>query len=90
MTDEAKIHAATALEGIVDRMRTAEENYELLASEMVYEGNSVSWWCSKAKRYKASLGDAWDALREAGVHPGDGKDVAAGIRELAAKVREQS
>ena len=53
---------------------------------MVYRGNSVSWWQSKAENYKGALGRAWDALREAGIHPNGELDVAAAIRVLAQRV----
>lgn len=75
-----------AIEDLVDRCRAAEENYRALAEEMIYEGNSVSWWHSKAIAYRDALGRAWDALSEAGIRADGQTDVAAGIRKLAARL----
>jgi hypothetical protein len=77
-----------AIRQAIEERDAAKRDLELLASEMVYKGNSISWIHSKAENYKAALGRAWDALIEAGI-PCDGQtDVAEGIRKLAAKVRE--
>lgn len=54
-----------------------------LANEMVYRGNSVAWWRSKATAYRDAIDRCWDALREAGIHPDGKTDVATAIRQLA-------
>lgn len=57
-----------------------------LAQRMIYRGNSVGWWHSKATNYGNALLEAWAALKAAGI-PCDGQTtVAEGIRKLAAKV----
>ena len=60
-----------------------ELQYHHLANEMIYQGNSVGWWYSKATAYKAALGEAWDALHEAGVSADGRTTVADAIRKLA-------
>ena len=54
-----------------------------LANEMVYRGNSVAWWHSKATAYRDAIDRCWDALRDAGIHPDGKTDVATAIRQLA-------
>jgi hypothetical protein len=76
-----------AIRQAIEERDAAKRDLELLANEMVYKGNSISWIHSKAENYKAALGRAWDALIEAGIHPDGETDVAEGIRKLAAKVR---
>ena len=61
----------------------ALRQYHELANLMIYEGNSIGWWHSKAKNYGAALLDAWDALREAGVECDGATTVSQGIRILA-------
>lgn len=51
--------------------------------EMMYRGNSVAWWYSKATEYRAALDKCWDALRKAGIHPDGKTDVVTAIRQLA-------
>lgn len=36
---------------------------------LIYKGNSVSWWQSKAENYKSALGRAWDAMKAAEFPP---------------------
>ena len=94
MSDAKRDPGATlnAIEDLIDRTREAEEKYRQLAEELIYksgvvQGNSVGWWHSKATAYRAALERAWEALNEAGVKADGEKDVAAGIRELAARVK---
>jgi hypothetical protein len=68
----------------IEERDAAIRNTELLATEMVYHGNSVQWWHSKATAYKSALGEAWDALRAAGIQSDGQTTVAEGIRKLAA------
>lgn len=77
------------IEELVDRTREAEEAYRQLAEEIIYEGNSVVWWYSKAQAYQEVLRRSWDALHEAGINS-DGKiDVADAIRILASRTISQ-
>ena len=55
-----------------DELSRVEENYHLLAHEMVYEGNSVQWWQSKATAYRKAIEDVWTILGKYGVKA-DGK-----------------
>lgn len=73
-----------AIRQAIEERDAAVRDTELLANEMVYKGNSVQWWHSKATAYKAALGKAWDALNAAGIHADGTFDVAEGIRRLAA------
>lgn len=71
-----------ALRRVTEYVEMVEENYRLLASEMVYEGNSVAWWHSKAINYRAALGEAWNALEELGINADGKTSVADAIRGL--------
>ena len=73
------------IEELIDQRQYAEQQYQLLATEMVYEGNSVQHWHNKAEAYGNALSNAWAALRDAGIKPDGEKDVVAGIKELAAR-----
>lgn len=67
-----------------DELEARNLDYDSLANELVFHGNSVYHWHSKANAYKQALGQSWAALREAGL-PADGNtDVAAMIRKLSA------
>jgi len=72
-----------AIRQAIEERDEAIQDYHRLASELVYHGNSVSSWYSKATAYKNALGKAWDALNEAGIVADGETDVAAGIRQLA-------
>lgn len=71
-------------EAIEERDAMEQQLYDL-ANHMTYQGNSVSWWHSKAVNYSNALGDAWDALSEAGIACDGKTSVADGIKMLAAK-----
>lgn len=73
-----------AIRQAIEERDAAVRDTELLSTEMVYKGNSVQWWHSKATAYKDALGKAWDALAAAGIHSDGTFDVAEGIRRLAA------
>lgn len=48
---------------------------------LVYKGNSVEWMHSKAEKYKAALGRAWDAMTEAGFPPDGKTELCDAIRQ---------
>ena len=62
--------AITALEGEVAELREelerAQRDYELLANESIYHGNSIGWIASKAKNYGDALLKAWEAVGDVG------------------------
>ena len=62
--------AITALEGEVAELREELErsrrDYELLANESIYDGNSIGWIASKAKNYGDALLKAWEAVGDVG------------------------
>lgn len=68
----------------IEERDAMESSYHALAQSMVYEGNSVSWWHSKAKAYRNAIDDVWRALRAAGIRSDGVKTCADGVRELAA------
>jgi len=83
-----KLTEDTTIGDLIEEFTRIEENYHLLATEMVYEGNSVQWWRSKALAYKAALSKAWDALHAAGIKAAGKTDVAAGIAILSERGRK--
>jgi hypothetical protein len=78
--------AVDVVREVIEELDHVKQQYHFLASEMVYEGNSVQHWCQKARAYKEALGEAWKALAEAGVHPDGNTSVADGIRKLKGQV----
>lgn len=56
-----------------------------LANEMIYHGNSVGWWYSKATAYRSAIDECWKALGEAGIKADGKTNVADAIRQLAAR-----
>lgn len=56
-----------------------------LANEMIYHGNSVGWWYSKATAYRNAIDECWKALHEAGIKADGKTSVADAIRQLAAR-----
>ena len=56
-----------------------------LANEMIYRGNSVAWWHSKATAYREAVDECWKALGEAGIKTDGNTHVADAIRQLAAR-----
>lgn len=60
------------------------QKYHDLAEHMVYQGNSVSWWYSKATAYRDAIDNVWTELRAAGIVCDGVKTCADGVRELAA------
>ena len=76
-----------AIRQTIEERDNAIQRYHDLANQMIYEGNSIGWWHSKAKNYGAALLEAWDALREAGITCDGKTTVAEGIRLLAQSKR---
>lgn len=76
-----------AIRQAIEERDAMERAYHDLANEMVYEGNSVSWWRSKAMAYRNAVDDVWFALKDAGIHADGKKTCADGVRELAARLK---
>lgn len=80
------------LETIRAELEAVQANFDIVEqdiSRICYKGNSVGWWWSKAVNYRNALGDAWEALREAGIQSDGETDVAAAIRKLAARANNE-
>lgn len=60
-----------------------EQRYYDLAQNMVYEGNSVSHWCNKARAYENTVSGVWEELKKAEINPDGRKSCVDGVRELA-------
>ncbi len=73
-----------AVRQAIEERDDMEQKYHALAEQMVYHGNSVSWWHSKATAYRDAIDKVWDALRAAGIRADGTKTCADGVRELAA------
>ena len=79
-----KISAAQGVRELVEENERLQRQYDNLAEHMIYDGNSISWTASKAKRYGKELLSAWDALKAIGV-PCDGNtSVAEAISKFCA------
>lgn len=72
-----------AIRQAIEERDAMEQKYHDLAEHMVYHGNSVSWWYSKAMAYRNAIDEVWAALREAGVVSDGKKTCADGVKELA-------
>ncbi len=81
--DDRPASVATVVE-MQEKLDAANERYRLLATELVYEGNSVQHWQQKARAYQAAIDAAWDSMRKAGHHP-DGKTTLASAIDAALK-----
>jgi hypothetical protein len=68
----------------IEERDAMEQKYHELAEHMVYHGNSVSWWHSKATAYRNAIDAVWAALRAAGIKADSIKTSADGVSELAA------
>jgi len=68
-----------AIEERDDAIRAVED----LSARMIYKGNSVGWWQSKADNYKAALHEAWSELKASGVKPDGQTTVAEAIKKLS-------
>jgi hypothetical protein len=68
-----------AIEERDDAIRAVED----LAESMIYRGNSVGWWQSKADNYKSALREAWAELKAAGVKSDGQTTVAEAIKKLS-------
>lgn len=76
-----------AIRQAIEERDMMEQRYHDLAEHMVYRGNSVSWWHSKAMAYRNAIDDVWAALNAAGVQADGKKTCADGVRELAARIK---
>jgi len=72
-----------AIRQAIEERDDMEQKYHDLAKDMVYHGNSVSWWHSKAIAYRNAIDEVWAALRTAGIQSDGTKTCADGVRELA-------
>jgi hypothetical protein len=85
MTDQPPLPERMGLDAIrqaIEERDAMERQYHDLAEQMVYPGNSVSWWHSKATAYRNAIDNVWDALRAAGIRYDGAKTCADGVREL--------
>lgn len=76
-----------AIRQAIEERDAMERKYHDLAEHMVYHGNSVSWWHSKAIAYRDAIDAVWAELRAAGVTADGKKTCADGVRELAARLK---
>ena len=76
-----------AIRQAIEDRDAMEMKYHALAEEMIYHGNSVSWWYSKAIAYRNAVDAVWYELRAAGIVCDGRKTCAEGVRELAGRVR---
>ena len=76
-----------AIRQAIEERDEMERKYHDLAEHMVYRGNSVAWWHSKATAYRNAIDEAWDALTTAGIRADGTKTCADGVRELAARLK---
>jgi hypothetical protein len=76
-----------AIRQAIEERDSMERQYHDLAEHMVYHGNSVSWWHSKAIAYRGAIDAVWKALNAAGVTADGKKTCADGVRELAARLK---
>jgi hypothetical protein len=65
-----------------ERVEALERDLSDLANRMIYDGNSVSWWHSKAKAYSAAIFRAWDAVTETGYKSDGQTELADAIRAV--------
>ena len=77
-----------AIRQAIEERDAMEHAYHLLAGEMVYEGNSVQHWRSKARAYGDAVTGVWNELKAAGIVCDGRKSCTEGVRELAARVAE--
>jgi hypothetical protein len=73
----------------IEERDQAIRDTELLAQQMVFHGNSVSWWYSKAIAYRDAIDEAWKALKAKGVFADGNTTVAQAIAGLAPPNAEQ-
>ena len=78
-----------AIRQAIDDRDAMEMKYHDLAEHMVYHGNSVSWWHSKATAYRDAIDRVWDELKAAGIVCDGRKTCADGVRELALELSEE-
>lgn len=76
-------HDLSIIKQALEERDDALQKVELMASEMVYRGNSVQHWHAKATAYSDVIMRLWDVLKEAGVKQQG--DVVNTVREALAK-----
>jgi len=76
-----------AIRQAIEERDSMEQRYHELAEHMVYHGNSVSWWHSKATAYRDAIDRVWYELKAAGIVCDGRKTCADGVRELAARLK---
>jgi hypothetical protein len=87
--DEGVVPARGDLDVIrqaIEERDAAMQACDDLAQRMVYKGNSVGWWHSKAAAYRAAIEECWKALGELGIRADGKTHVADVIRTLTAPV----
>ena len=82
-------HDLDVIRQAIEERDAALQACDDLANEMVYNGNSVGWWYSKAMAYRDAIDRSWDALKAAGITPDGKTDVATAIRQLAERSNAQ-
>lgn len=73
MVESPERVTSEAFSELVEERNQLARDLELLATEMVYHGNSVAHWEQKARAYKAIVGRLCDALSAAGYPPYPGR-----------------
>lgn len=76
-------HDLDAIRQAIEERDAALQACDDLANNMVYHGNSVGWWHSKAKAYGNAIDECWKALNEAGINADGKTSVVEAIRKLA-------
>jgi hypothetical protein len=74
-----------AIRQAIEGRDVMERKYHDLAEHLVYHGNSVAWWHSKATMYRDAIDRVWDELKAAGITCDGRKTCADGVRELAVR-----
>lgn len=78
-------HDLDVIRQAIEERDAALQACDDLAQLMIYHGNSIGWWYSKANAYREALDRSWDALKAAGVYPDGKTDVATAITLLASR-----
>ena len=82
-------HDLDVIRQAIEERDAALQACDDLANEMIYHGNSVGWWYSKAMAYRDAIDQSWDALKAAGITPDGKTDVATAIRQLAERSNQK-
>lgn len=76
-------HDLDVIRQAIEERDAALQACDDLANQMIYHGNSVGWWYSKAMAYRDAIDRSWEALKDAGISTDGKTDVATAIRQLA-------